>query len=52
MKINMLGTGSALVTEYFNTCFTITADDGQVMLVDGGGGNELLRRLKAAEIRL
>ena len=51
MKINMLGTGSALVTEYFNTCFTITADDGQVMLVDGGGGNELLRRLKAAEIR-
>lgn len=51
MKINMLGTGSALVTEYFNTCFTITSDDGQVMLVDGGGGNELLRRLKAAEIR-
>ena len=47
----MLGTGSALVTEYFNTCFTISSENGEVMLVDGGGGNELLRRLKRVGIK-
>jgi len=50
MKISMLGTGSALVTELFNTCFTITSDDGKVMLIDGGGGNTLLSRLKEKNI--
>lgn len=45
MKITMLGTGNALVTECYNTCF-IMEEDGKYLLVDGGGGNEILRRLK------
>lgn len=47
MKITMLGTGNALVTECYNTCFVIE-DDGQYFLVDGGGGNGLLHQLKNA----
>ncbi|HUM83367.1 MAG TPA: MBL fold metallo-hydrolase [Lachnospiraceae bacterium] len=47
MKLTMLGTGNALVTECYNTCFLIE-DNGQYLLVDGGGGNTLLSRLKRA----
>lgn len=50
MKLTMLGTGNALVTECYNTCFVLEAQDGQRLLVDGGGGNGLLRQLKAAGI--
>ena len=49
MKLTMLGTGSAGVTECYNTCFTIE-NGGEYLLVDGGGGN-LLGRLRAADIR-
>ena len=38
MKLTMLGTGDALVTECYNTCFIID-DKGQLFMVDGGGGN-------------
>ena len=51
MKLTMLGTGNALVTECYNTCFVIS-DDDRHFLVDGGGGNEVLHRLKMAEIDL
>ena len=51
MKITFLGTGNALVTEYYNTCFVIT-DQEKRFLVDGGGGNEILRRLKSAGVDL
>ena len=51
MKITMLGTGNAGVTEYFNTCFTVS-NEGRVLLVDTGGGNGLLRQLKKAGIPL
>ena len=51
MKLTMLGTGNALVTECYNTCFVIE-DNGNYFMVDGGGGNEVLRRLKYAEIDL
>ena len=49
MKLTMLGTGSAGVTECYNTCFAIE-NEGEYLLVDGGGGN-LLGRLRAAGIR-
>ncbi|MBQ5951308.1 MAG: MBL fold metallo-hydrolase [Lachnospiraceae bacterium] len=49
MKITMLGTGNALVTECYNTCFVVE-DRGGYFLVDGGGGNALLHQLKAAGI--
>lgn len=47
MQITMLGTGSAMVTECYNTCFLISDSDKHFM-VDGGGGNMVLRQLKYA----
>jgi ribonuclease Z len=49
MKLTMLGTGHALVTKYYNTCFVIS-DDDRYLLVDGGGGNTILRQLELAGI--
>lgn len=49
MKITMLGTGNALVTECYNTCFVLSDGDSH-LLVDGGGGNTVLRQLKRAGI--
>lgn len=43
----MLGTGNALVTECYNTCFVIE-DDRQYFMVDGGGGSAILHQLKHA----
>ena len=37
MKLTMLGTGNAVVTNCYNTCFVLS-DDGKYFLVDGGGG--------------
>lgn len=47
MKLTFLGTGNAAVTECYNTCFVMD-EGGQQILVDGGGGNLLLSRLKDA----
>ena len=47
MKLTMLGTGNAIVTECYNTCFVID-DDSKYFMVDGGGGNTVLRQLKRA----
>lgn len=47
MELTMLGTGHAMVTEYYNTCFTVSENDRH-FLVDGGGGNGILRQLKYA----
>jgi ribonuclease Z len=49
MQLTMLGTGHALVTKYYNTCFVIS-DDDRHLLVDGGGGNTILRQLELAGI--
>ena len=49
MKLTMLGTGNAMVTQCYNTCFILSREN-QYFLVDGGGGNGLLKQLKAAEI--
>lgn len=43
----MLGTGNALVTECYNTCFVLE-DENKLFLVDGGGGNTVLHQLKYA----
>lgn len=45
----MLGTGNALVTECYNTCFVLH-EKNQYFMVDGGGGNAVLRQLKRAGI--
>lgn len=49
LKLTMLGTGHATVTECYNTCFVLS-ENNQYFLVDGGGGNTLLRQLKYAGI--
>lgn len=51
--ITMLGTGAAMVTTWYNTCFALW-DDADVkpeyFLVDGGGGNGILVQLEKAKI--
>ncbi len=47
MKLTMLGTGHAVVTECYNTCFVLD-DAGQCLLVDGGGGSAILAQIKHA----
>lgn len=49
MKLTMLGTGNALVTECYNTCFVIEENKNYFM-VDGGGGSTILHQLKHAGI--
>lgn len=50
MELILLGTGHAVVTECYNTCFVLKKED-RLLLVDGGGGGALLTQLKRAGIR-
>lgn len=47
--IKMLGTGSAMCTRCYNTCFYLKSQAGQLM-VDAGGGNGIFRQLYRAGI--
>ncbi len=47
--ITMLGTGNALATRCYNTCFTLHSKE-KVLLVDAGGGNGILTQLERAGI--
>lgn len=47
--ITMLGTGEAVTTKCYNTCFTIRTPSS-TLLVDGGGGNGILVQLEKAGI--
>lgn len=49
MKITMLGTGHAMVTKCYNTCF-VMSENNKHFLVDAGGGNQILTRLEQAGI--
>ena len=51
MELTMLGTGHAVVTKCYNTCFTIS-ENGQYFLTDAGGGNGILRILEEEKIPL
>ncbi|MDO4477414.1 MAG: MBL fold metallo-hydrolase [Lachnospiraceae bacterium] len=44
MKVTFLGTGCAMVLKRYNTCFLLEDGDNK-LLVDAGGGNEVLVRL-------
>ncbi|MCQ2443305.1 MAG: MBL fold metallo-hydrolase [Oscillospiraceae bacterium] len=44
MKVTFLGTGCAMVLKRFNTCFLLEEGENK-LLVDAGGGNEVLVRL-------
>ena len=51
MRLTLLGTGNANVTECYNTCFILEDNETKEnFLVDAGGGNEILKRLKLAGI--
>lgn len=50
-KLIMLGTGNALVSECFNTCFIINSGSGN-LLVDTGGGNYLIHQIRHAGFEL
>lgn len=50
-KINILGTGSAMVTKCYNTCFTLSRDD-EHFLIDAGGGNTILSNLEELNISI
>lgn len=49
--ITMLGTGQATVTKCYNTCFLLRERE-RCFLVDGGGGNQILRILEEQDIAL
>ena len=44
-KLHMIGTGTALSTKYYNTCYIIANKEGY-LLEDGGSGNGILKRFK------
>lgn len=46
-EIVMLGTGNAMVTKYYNTCFAIKLPK-EIFLVDAGGGNSILGQIEKA----
>ena len=50
-KITMLGTGNALVTQCYNTCFVLDTPTTR-LLVDAGGGNGVLSQLRKAGISI
>ena len=49
VELIMLGTGHAMVTKCYNTCFVINTDNGSIM-VDAGGGNGILTQVENAGI--
>ena len=51
MRLTILGTGNAAVSECYNTCFVLS-DKEEYFLVDAGGGNKILKLLKDAGIEL
>lgn len=48
-ELIMLGTGNAMVTKCYNTCFAIHNEE-EYFLVDAGGGNGILTQLEKAKI--
>ena len=50
-QITMLGTGSATVSQIYNTCFLLKTPS-TLMLVDAGGGNGILAQLKKVNVQI
>ena len=51
MKVTFLGTGCAMVLKRYNTCFLMEEGDKK-LLVDAGGGNEILVRLDKLGVKI
>lgn len=50
-KLNVLGTGCAMVTKCYNSCFTLSKDE-EHFLIDAGGGNTILTNLEKQGISI
>ncbi len=50
-QLYVLGTGHAVVQNCYNTCFALRSKD-EYLLVDTGGGNQILKQLKTLNIPL
>lgn len=50
-RLIVLGTGNAIVTKCYNTCFALT-NEKDYILVDAGGGNGILANLEKAQVPL
>lgn len=50
-ELYVIGTGNAVVTTCYNTCFALRKDD-EFFLVDCGGGNTILQKLDNMQIPL
>lgn len=50
-QITMLGTGSATVSQIYNTCFVLQTPS-TLMLVDAGGENGILAQLKKVNVQI
>ena len=48
-KLYVFGTGNAIVTKCYNTCFALS-DGEELFLVDAGGGNGILVQLEKSDI--
>lgn len=48
-SLAVIGTGNAMVTKCYNTCFALCGDS-EAVLVDAGGGNGIMAALKRMEI--
>ena len=49
-KINILGTGHGMALDCYNTCFTLENNEGEHILVDTGGGIQIIKQLRDANI--
>lgn len=47
-QLIFLGTGMAMATECYNTCFLLRLSEHSYFLTDAGGGNGILKRMKEA----
>ncbi len=49
MRLIILGTGNAMVTKYYNTCFVLNDEESdKYFMVDAGGGNGIMQQLNKA----
>ena len=50
-KLNILGTGHAMTLDCYNTCFTLENNEGEHILVDTGGGLQIIKQLRSKKIK-
>lgn len=49
-ELIILGTGHAMTLDCYNTCFILKNSDGECILVDAGGGLQIIKQLRDSNI--